>query len=397
MIAWWRTLSPDAIGFETAHPFRSTIQLAIPLLFFTGLLLGLSVTSVALTYTGDHPVNILVLLAAILVLPNLFLAFTCLTAAIPRMRRDYVTLLQTLLRRWLPATSEAARLDLAGHRLRYGRLSYWFALFAIQFLSIGFFCAALATLLVTITFSDVAFGWSSTLQLNPAHIHVITEALSLPWLWLEDARPTLELVTGSQFFKAEAIDDPELLGAWWPFVAMSVLVWGLLPRLLFLAWVRRQLHTHTSVCLLDHPEVTALLDRLAQHSATPSASAAPAMDLPLAPTASPTNGTAISWNQAADLPLQASLGDTDTARAELLASLPPGPSHITVVTKGWEPPLLAFNDFLESLRGHLGEDTRIIIKPMPLPDSKLSEDERYAWRAVVGKLRDAKIYIGSET
>ena len=77
------------------------------------------------------------------------------------------------------------------------------------------------------------------------------------------ASPDLALVEMSRYYRLEdqrAIDVARL-GAWWPFVLMCVLVWGLLPRLVFAGVAQWRQRAAERVFLREHPEVTALLHR----------------------------------------------------------------------------------------------------------------------------------------
>ena len=67
-------------------------------------------------------------------------------------------------------------------------------------------------------------------------------------------------------------------------------------------------------------------------------------------------------------------------------------SHLVFRTKGWEPPLLEFNDFLEALI-RLHPTITIVIQPLALPGSALTSDELTAWRSTIAKLGTSQIYV----
>ena len=67
----------------------------------------------------------------------------------------------------------------------------------------AFFAAVLSTALALVVFTDLAFGWSTTLEVSASRIHDLARALALPWrAALPEAVPSLELVEVSRYFRA---------------------------------------------------------------------------------------------------------------------------------------------------------------------------------------------------
>ncbi|MCI5158862.1 MAG: DUF2868 domain-containing protein [Candidatus Electrothrix sp. AUS1_2] len=101
----------------------------------------------------------------------------------------------------------------------------------------------LAATLFKVIGADVAFGWQSTLQITPASVHELVQWIALPWSWLPDNFiPTLRQIEGSRLVLKEGIyllENTDLT-SWWPFLCLSVLCYGLLPRLLLLLIVSMQ-------------------------------------------------------------------------------------------------------------------------------------------------------------
>ena len=122
--------------------------------------------------------------------------------------------------------------------------------------------------LILVAVTDLAFGWSSTLTLDADAVHRAFAFLALPWAsWLPGAVPDADLVAASRYFRLETVqiggEEAAALGTWWPFVLMTILFWGLLPRLLLLGVGQWRLGGAMRSMLVRHPEVVALLDRLA--------------------------------------------------------------------------------------------------------------------------------------
>ena len=117
-----------------------------------------------------------------------------------------------------------------------------------QTFGVWFNIAAIASTLLLISFSDRAFGWQSSLNLSAESVHRATRVVALPWASFYPAgAPSVSQIEGSRIHLKDGIRSlaNENLVAWWPFLVCSILVYGLLPRLLLwlVAWgiVRRQL------------------------------------------------------------------------------------------------------------------------------------------------------------
>ena len=93
-------------------------------------------------------------------------------------------------------------------------------------------------LIITITTQDIAFGWATTLNISPKEFHKILSAIAI-WKWFcSSCIPSVELIEISKISRLghmvsqEQIKNAALLGQWWKFLAMSLLVYGILWRLL---------------------------------------------------------------------------------------------------------------------------------------------------------------------
>lgn len=400
ILAWWA----HCHGRVPADPLARTYLLSKGIALALGCLTGVTVTSVALTYTGAHPVNLLVLLGVVVALPAIGLILTLLWHAITSRKTGSLSgMMRWAVQQLEPSLAE--HVDI--HMWRYGSAFYWTTQRYFQLFSLAFLSTALLTLLSVITFSDVAFGWSSTLNISTANIFAITQTLSLPWQsWLPLAHPSQELVEASRFYRMNTHNNPALLGQWWPFVAMCILVWGILPRLIMLLVTQRRLRWHTQRALLNHPEVTATLHHL---RTTTVGYEADITTLPSSDEVSPTTGQAparaadatIYWNTTAPDPnttsLELSAATPAKEYSKLLAALPTTPDLLHIVVKGWEPPVLEFGDFVQAVRAATDPGTSIAIQALALPDEALPEHALQAWRAAVNRLQDAKVFVEPAT
>ncbi len=214
-------VSPD--GAQTEH---LVVPFALWLVAFIG---GLGVAAGSLSYSPDGRINILwvwLLWAGLPLLGTLvavcFAAFGSARPWLFQWRNRAVA--------WHPT-----------HRQRLQMLWLLQALWCV--LALGMLCGYWTLLL----FSDLAFGWSSTLVQDPALIAAVAEALALPWqaIW-PAAVPAPDMVAATQFQRiAPAAAEPFLATQWWQFLMASLIFYNLLPRavlalLFYVRWHRAE-------------------------------------------------------------------------------------------------------------------------------------------------------------
>lgn len=149
-------------------------------------------------------------------------------------------------------------------RVQRGQLLVW-----SQVSGLAFGLGAVIATLIYVVFTDLAFGWSTTLDVDARAVHRVLAGFALPWagLW-PDASPTLDLVEATRFFRVEAerrvpIGDPMLFGGWWPFLVMSILVYVVLPRALVVLGLSRWHAGEVGQAMGLTPGVPRLMTRLA--------------------------------------------------------------------------------------------------------------------------------------
>jgi hypothetical protein len=232
-----------------------------------GLVTGAGLAQAVLFYTGDAPINTFTALA-VLVLPQILLLLVWLITALPWKIPLFSSLRSAL--GFLHPGRLAQRI--AGRFSGQGRhglgmiwdpdqatvlapAARWLFSFWSQLFSFGFNVGALLAIFSMIVFSDLAFVWSSTLDLDTATVQRVLSALAWPWHTLyPDAVPGHALIEVSRYYRLEEVPagngmaTPELaaqLGGWWPFLVAAITCYGLLPRLatLVISWLalRRQL------------------------------------------------------------------------------------------------------------------------------------------------------------
>jgi len=226
--------------------FHSIVALA-------GMLGGAAVSLGLFHSGGPHPVNVLNVLAA-LVGVQIVLLLLLLVALLPRrpsaspglVQEVLLRGLQSLLTRFMPDSDPRLLRDLVGRLDTHMGLTRWLLVRAAQIFGVSFNLAALACCLFRIVFTDVAFGWSTTLHLDATELRRVLKGLAAPWSWLAPKSvPTLEMVQLTQYSHLEgkylvrAVGERSMsvpiLGGWWRFLVLSIVTYGFLPRMLVLS------------------------------------------------------------------------------------------------------------------------------------------------------------------
>ena len=219
------------------------------LLVLAGLLIGSGSAKVLLAYDGSTPVNVVYFASVFFGLQILLLVFL-LGFIVWHPRASEATRLPALLHRplgWLvgrllPRDSRRTVADLAELRARntlYADAERFLLFTLAQRFGVALNLGALATCLFLVTFSDLVFSWSTTLDVNARTVHGIVRVLSVPWslVW-PDAAPSLEVVQVSQWvrMRGEFVGEQPLSTAiplaaqWWKFLVAGLVAYGLAPR-----------------------------------------------------------------------------------------------------------------------------------------------------------------------
>lgn len=109
----------------------------------------------------------------------------------------------------------------------------------VQSAAILFSASALLSFFLLATFQDYQFGWSSTFITDNATMTQMMNIISWPWQWLFEA-PTAELIQQTRFSVQTANIAVTVNNNWWVTLVMSIVVYGVLPRLLLALLLRHQ-------------------------------------------------------------------------------------------------------------------------------------------------------------
>ena len=448
--------SPGTI-FADTHFLGKNLAVIIGVL--TGLFAGLSFFA----YTGTTPVNVfhflLLFVVSQLGLAALLGCGWLVRLVLPRMKppsfyslffRGMMARLASFLhKQWLRSLAPDRRASLGqafgivkARSAVYGSLFYW-PLFALaQLFAIGFNIGLLATTFVKITTSDLAFGWQSTLQVSGEALHRIVHLAALPWSWLplSGSYPTLAEIEGSRIILKEGIYHlaTQNLVAWWPFLVLCLVVYGLLLRLGLFALGKAAEHRVLRHLDLTTAAVEALLRRmltpLVSSQAPPEAEKMTQEDGAGREPAEPQSAQTAQSPQAPPFlpqillipddifglcppeklaPLLRNRGlaiksvhkfmtgyEEDEEIKTMLAGSCQGPEEgVFILMEGWMPPLVAFLTYLKELREILPEKTMIHLglvgRPVRSGFTPLAPQQLKLWRKKLAAIGDPYLHTFS--
>lgn len=419
----------QSLGLKLARGRRVIAFLMIVL----GAATGAALATAVFHYDGTWPVNVVVVLAT-LVLLQLALVILTLILMLPRVPGVHVlqdlmgslnpgALVASIYRRF--ARLEEGRADLLSWSAARGpavaRFARWQMLVWSQLGAIAFNIAALATAVALIAFTDLAFGWSTTLRMDGDDVLRISNALAAPWAWFwPDAVPSPSLIESSRFFRLASAPPPssaEALTGWWPFLLAAIITYGLVPRCLILIVALARLRAATVRLLLDDPQVRALLDRmsaaevaLGAEDMEASAQSA-AIVAPRSPDNASSHAVAVVWSNALPVEsvndwarrylhkevmrlVEAGGGRALEEDAAAVRRIAEGkPQAVLLFVRAWEAPLLDLQDFIECLRKAVGAGCAIIVVPVGAAGVSADDSQRATWSRWVGRLADPALYM----
>ena len=455
VLAYLRERSP---GHESTpgRVFVHVRRTFVTVLALVGLVVGFSAVAAWLASHTGKPVNVIHMWTVVvgfqlLLLIPFVVAWWRLrrmsgVASVDHHERQRSTLLVSVLKQVLYRVAERASVFedhpdqlkalLARLRTTYGPVMTRIVLRATQSVAVMFNIGALIALLLFTTISDPAFGWRSTL-LSPEHVHTLADVIALPFKFVPDVVPGIGVIRDIQY---SSLDGAELTGvgddsldawaAFFPFLLLSIVVYGLVPRLITYG-----------LCVVGEgralggtPWRTSRVDRLLRRLRRPvvSTTAEPG-DVPEVPVADsfgdgsagtpvlhPTHGgpiTVLRWTgvRIDDDALRQTLGDRlqaqpitttqtlgslnladDTAAIQHAATAHPT-AAAAVVVEGWEPPVADHIDLLQTLRKSLGPSRLIYVLVAGLNDRSVptapTAVQLGAWRAKLGAMADPYLAI----
>ena len=389
------------------------------LLGITALLLGIVTAAGLLNYSGKEPVNLVYFLAVAVLLPlvTMVLALTAMFRA--NRARNFLVHISPAY--WLTR--------IIGFFDRKGSMNFntiplnplilnWIIIRRSQLLALLFAVGMLLALLGVVATRDIAFAWSTTLQIDAAQFHAFIEALALPWRgWLPSAVPTLALVEQSHYFRLGGklsetmVSHAAMLGAWWKFLAMATFVYAILLRFgmyLLAGWglsraIRRSLPVLDGADVLlrdmNEPLITTHPDEKNLSSNTLQESLYTRTDTKLASSYDGVVGWAIPEETLVSLCDAFALTASECMEAGGNRSLEEDRhtlerlgGTVLLFVKAWEPPTMDFADFLD---GAARRASKVVVVPVGTPKEGYVADARHraVWARKLASLDHSNVWM----
>lgn len=251
-----------------------------------GLLFGFILAGSFLAYHGNQPINVTVFFTLFVIIPFGLSCFALTGLILRRLSKNEIEaysvlyIIPSLVKRvcfdlllkklkQVSTGLEKSSFSWMAHfdQLEFRYLFFW-SFFILSCLSgVGFSMGALGAVFFKVLVSDMAFGWQSTLITSTQTVSDLVTTLAAPWAWLvspEVAYPSFDQIQGSRIILKEGISvlaTPDLI-SWWPFLCLSLLVYGLLPRICLTglgAWIQ---HREVNAFEFKRPEIRLLIARM---------------------------------------------------------------------------------------------------------------------------------------
>ena len=404
----------DSIAFT--EYFSSLNNLFAFLSLFLGFFMGLGL----LSYSGDAPVNIIYYLFFAMIVP----LFSMLISLFSMFSRGEILNFFTLFLplQWiekflnfLPSSNGIETLN----KTFSADLRKWMFIYRLQLFSLLFSIGLLFGLLFMVVTQDIAFAWSTTLNITPLAFQEALELLSKPWVLLfPTAVPSVELVELSQYYRlgenlnSEMINNANKLGAWWQFLAMITFVYAIVLRTLLLLltsyFYKKQLHKDffsiEGVDLLvrefQTPYVSTEAPRVEKHLEIKEE-----RNTQIKANTRRAYSNILGWNFSSD---EIRLVN-DSKEIQGLEVNTAGGSHsyledqeiaervrrtILLYVKSWEPPTMDFVDFLELLIENKKVD-EIQVYPLGTVGRYYESDSKEiaVWKRKIEGLKSKKVWV----
>jgi len=231
-------LKKPTLGETFTSYLYSVTFILIAIAWVVGVFSGIAL----LSYNGSEPVNVVYFMSMVIVLP----LFTMILALLSMIKAHSVQSalvhispsywMEKILKLFPGQTSKSI------DRVKINPLlTNWIVIKRAQSLALFFSLGLLISLFAIVATKDIAFAWSTTLQITPEMFHNFVNMVAFPWRdWVPTAVPSLELIEQSQYFRLgdklsdEMIRYASKLGEWWKFLIFSTLFYAIILRMMML-------------------------------------------------------------------------------------------------------------------------------------------------------------------
>lgn len=399
------------------------------MMWLTGFFVGAGLARTVLHYTGEQPVNLISTLLVLvgLQLVSLLLLIFFWLGGMNRIADALSVFHPAKIILWLLNRIRPKEdMFTDSWQSAIGTTLRPMVVYLGQHFTVALNLGILVTMIYLISTRDIAFGWSTSLQLDNETMFSLLRGLAAPWSQLlPGATPTAELIDASRFYRLQSQlqntnTQPEVLATWWTYLIIAVTVYGLIPRLLMLAVSSMKYDRSIINRIIASSESSQVLARMrsplvttaSDHQQVAASGVAACRPVPARQTRTLLNCLVIGWAMDQNDDAFADKKSLKKAGISATASLTAGGHNtlqqdqhvidstkasngIVVLTRSWEPPLAEFNDFLADLRISAGSNCPIIVMLVALPEESVTSDQLQIWEAALAVLQDGNLYLES--
>ena len=213
-------------------------------LVLVAFVLGLFSGFALLRYNGHAPVNVVYFMVMVIFFPLFTMMLTLFSMF--RARSAQSVLIHISPAFWMEkvlALLPHKTKDILEEKMKTIQLNplitNWLVIKRSQLIALFFSMGLFFALLGLVATQDIAFAWSTTLQVTPEAFHTLVDTLAFPWkTFFPWAVPSVDLIEHSHYFRLGDRLSPEMvnvastLGEWWEFLAFSTLFYAIVLRFL---------------------------------------------------------------------------------------------------------------------------------------------------------------------
>jgi len=397
----------------SSYLYGVTFTLII-LALFLGVLSGVTL----LSYNGHEPVNVVYFMVMVIILPLLTMTMTLFSMLKANSAQSVLVHLSPAywmekIIKFLPIGIQEKLDDFQINPL----LGNWIIIRRSQLIALFFSIGLLLALMTVVATKDIAFAWSTTLNISAEGFHQFLSTLSIPWSrWLPDAVPSLTLIEQSQYFRLgdrlseEMITHASQLGEWWKFLAMSTLFYAVFLRFIMYLIATVGLKKALEKSFLSLEGVTRLLREMNEPMISTSSNSQEAEFVSFVDEAVPTLYTLDSHYDSVQgwaIPKEDLMVINDTMQIENTTLYEVGGGNsfaedsevitqsggvVLLYVKAWEPPTMDFMDYIAEL---LPKVEKLIIYPIGTRADNYKAQSKFVdiWARKISPLKEKKIWL----
>jgi hypothetical protein len=296
-------------------------------------------------------------------------------------------------------------------------LANWIIIKRSQIIVLFFSFGVLLALLGVIVTKDIAFAWSTTLDISPQALHDFLYTLAFPWREaIPSAVPSLELIEQSQYFRlGEKLNEKMIahasqLGEWWKFLAFSTLFYAIFLRIIMFFLVSYGFNQAMKRSLLTLKGTTKLLREINEPIISTHGSKKENTFIPNEESYTQTvnrldasydciHGWAIPHNKLLLLgdsmqviaPNYFAVGGTNSFEEDTEV-ISRSQGEVLLFVKAWEPPTMDFVDYLGDLTGKVD---KVVVMPVGTKENAYEAATREidVWENKLSLLHNNKVWL----